>query len=74
MSVTQMRELIKKKISYTIPVMIIWKALTKRKLKLEKELWKDKGKFYFISNNCSVINQKHTMAKIVSARQWLICL
>ena len=40
----------------------------------EKELWKDTGKCNSISNNCSVVNHKHTIARIVSARQWVICL
>ena len=44
------------------------------KLELERELQKEKGKFNFIYNNCSVINHKHAMARIVSERQWVICL
>ena len=44
------------------------------KPELEKELWEDTGKFNSICNNCSVINHKHTIARIVSARQWDICL
>ena len=44
------------------------------KLELERELWKEKVKFIFICNNCSVINDKHAMARIVSERQWVIFL
>ena len=44
------------------------------KLESGKELWKEKNKFNFICINCSVINHKHTTARIVSAKQWLICL
>ena len=33
-----------------------------------KELWKDTGKFNSISYNCSVVNHKHNIVRIVSAR------
>ena len=42
------------------------------KVELERDLWKEKVKFIFICNNCSVINDKH--ARIVSERQWVIFL
>ena len=44
------------------------------KHELVKELWKDEGKFNFSCNNFSVINHEHTMARIVSASQWVISL
>ena len=43
-------------------------------LELERELWKEKFKFNFICNNCSVSNHKHPMTRIASERQWVIYL